>query len=95
LIEAGVAKEVARFVLPETTRTTIYMTGSIRSYIHYIQLRETEHTQKEHRLIAQEIKGIFNEYLPTVAAALAELQKEQADKDLLYSLFKEQLPQLS
>ena len=94
LLEAGVAKEVARFILPATTQTTLYMSGSVRSWIHYIELRDTDHVQKEHRLIAQEIKGIFNQYLPTVAAALLELQKEHDDKELLYSLFKEQLPDL-
>ena len=86
LIAAGVAKEVARMILPLTTQTTIYMTGSIRSWIHYLELRDDEHTQKEHQLIAKEIRAIFNEYLPTVAQALAELKQEQEEKDLLYAL---------
>jgi len=95
LIKAGVAKEVARMILPLTTQTTIFMTGSIRSWIHYLALRDDEHTQKEHRLIAQEIRQIFNQYLPTVAQALVELAKEKADKELLYTLLmdgKIQLP---
>lgn len=86
LIDAGVAKEQARFVLPATTQTTMYMTGSIRSWIHYIELRDDEHVQKEHRLITQAIRSIFNEYLPTVAAALAQLKKEKEDKEFLYKL---------
>jgi thymidylate synthase (FAD) len=86
LIGLGVAKEQARFVLPAATQTTMYMTGSIRSWIHYIELRDTDHVQKEHRLITQQIRGIFNQYLPTVAEALAQLQKEKEDKEFLYSL---------
>lgn len=88
LIDAGVAKEQARFVLPAATQTTMYMTGSIRSWIHYIELRDTDHVQKEHRLITQQIRGIFNEYLPTVAEALAQLQKEKEDKEYLWKLLK-------
>ena len=86
LLEAGVAKEVARFILPATTQTTLYMTGSIRSWIHYIELRDTDHVQKEHRMITQEIRGIFNAYLPIVATALAELDNEKETKELLYKL---------
>ena len=86
LIAAGVAKEVARMILPLTTQTTIFMTGSVRSWIHYLDIRDDKHTQKEHQLIAKEIRAIFNEYLPTVAQALDELKKEQEEKDLLYAL---------
>lgn len=86
LLESGVAKEVARMILPLTTQTTLYMTGSIRSWIHYIALRDTDHVQKEHRMITQQIRGIFNAYLPTVALALAQIDKENADKDFLYKL---------
>jgi len=95
LLNAGIAKETARFVLPATTKTTMYMTGSIRSWIHYLAIRDDDHVQKEHRLIAQEIKGIFNQYLPTVAISLAQLQKEREDKEFLYKLLTEgklQLP---
>lgn len=88
LVAAEVAKEQARFILPATTRTTMYMTGSIRSWIHYIDLRDDEHVQKEHRLIAQEVRGIFNMYLPTVAEALRQINKEQADKDYLWQLLQ-------
>lgn len=86
LVLAGVAKEVARMVLPLTTQTTLYMSGSIRSWIHYIELRDTDHVQKEHRMITQEIRGLFNAYLPTVALALTQIAKEKADKDFLHKL---------
>lgn len=86
LIHADVAKEVARMVLPLTTQTTLYMTGSIRSWIHYIDLRTKDDVQKEHREVALEIQKLFNLYLPTVAEALASIRKEQEDKDFLYSL---------
>jgi len=72
LITEGVAKEQARMVLPLATQSTLYMKGSLRSWIHYIDLRTKEDTQKEHRLIAESIKNIFNEQFPTVAEALAE-----------------------
>jgi thymidylate synthase (FAD) len=70
MISDGVAKECARFVLPLATPTRLYMSGSIRSWIHYIELRSSNGTQKEHRLIAEEIKGIFSEQFPTVSEAL-------------------------
>lgn len=70
LIEKGVAKECARFVLPLSTQTTLYMKGSCRNWIHYLELRCSEHTQKEHRLLAQEIKKIFMEQFPIVSEAL-------------------------
>jgi thymidylate synthase (FAD) len=70
LIEEGVAKESARFILPLSTSTTIYMKGSVRSWIHYLQIRCDEHTQKEHREIALEIKDIFVSLLPSVSEAL-------------------------
>jgi len=69
-LKKGVAKECARFLLPLSTKTRLYMNGTIRSYIHYIQLRTHESTQLEHRLIAEEIKKIFIQNLPTVAKAL-------------------------
>jgi len=59
LIEAGVARETARMVLPLTTETTMYMNGTVRSWIHYIDLRSKEDTQKEHREIAEAIKEVF------------------------------------
>ena len=70
LITQGVAKEQARMVLPLTTQTTMYMKGSIRSWIHYIDLRTEENTQKEHRDIAEECKSILKEHFTNVAEAL-------------------------
>ena len=70
LLDNGVAKECARFVLPLATPTRLYMSGSCRSWIHYIQLRSATGTQKEHMEIAEECKKIFSEQFPTVAEAL-------------------------
>ena len=70
LINNGVAKECARFVLPLATPTRIYMTGSCRSWIHYIQLRSANGTQKEHMDIALACREIFKEQFPTVSEAL-------------------------
>src|SRR6056300_619885 len=70
MLDEGIAKECARFVLPLATPTKIYMTGSVRSWIHYIQLRSANGTQKEHMDIANECKRIFICKFPTVAAAL-------------------------
>lgn len=70
LIEKGIAKECARMVLPLATSTTIYMTGTLRSWVHYIELRATNDTQKEHRDIAIEIKKILTQEFPLVAKAL-------------------------
>jgi len=70
LLDNGVAKECARFVLPLATPTRLYMSGSCRSWIHYIQLRSANGTQKEHMEIAEECKKIFAQQFPTVAEAL-------------------------
>jgi len=70
LIEEGVAKECARMMLPLNTATTLYMTGTVRSWIHYIDLRTNTDTQKEHRDIAMYIKYIFTKEFPCVAEAL-------------------------
>jgi len=70
MLDMGVAKECARFVLPLATPTRLYMSGSCRSWIHYIQLRSANGTQKEHMEIAEECKKIFSEQFPTVAEAL-------------------------
>ena len=70
MLEAGIAKECARFVLPLATPTRIYMTGSCRSWIHYINLRTGHGTQKEHMNIAEECKNIFLQVYPVVASAL-------------------------
>ena len=70
MLEAGIAKECARFVLPLATPTRIYMTGSCRSWIHYITLRTGNGTQKEHMDIAKECKNIFSQEYPVVSSAL-------------------------
>jgi len=70
MLEAGIAKECARFVLPLATPTRIYMTGSCRSWIHYINLRTGHGTQKEHMDIAKECKNIFSQEYPVVSEAL-------------------------
>lgn len=69
-LENGIAKECARAVLPMQTVTRLYMTGSIRSWIHYLEVRCSPDTQLEHRAIALEIKKIFVQSLPVVAEAL-------------------------
>jgi thymidylate synthase (FAD) len=69
-IERGVAKECARFLLPLNTKTTIYMTGNIRSWIHYIELRSANGTQLEHMDIANECKKYISEIVPDVAKAM-------------------------
>ena len=70
MVESGVAKECARMVLPLCTPTRIYMTGSVRSWIHYIDLRSAHGTQKEHMDIAESCKDIFKEQYPVVSEAL-------------------------
>ena len=70
MLEDDIAKECARFILPLATPTRIYMSGSCRSWIHYIQLRSANGTQKEHMEIAEACKKIFSEQFPTVAEAL-------------------------
>tara|TARA_R100000664_G_scaffold13756_1_gene21857 strand:+ start:205 stop:846 length:642 start_codon:yes stop_codon:yes gene_type:complete len=70
LLANGIAKECARFVLPLATPTRIYMTGSVRSWIHYIDLRSAHGTQKEHMAVAEGVRSIFSEQFPTVAQAL-------------------------
>lgn len=70
MIKDGIAKECARFVLPLATPTRIYMSGSIRSWIHYIELRSSHGTQKEHMNIANECKYIFIEQFPIIGEAL-------------------------
>ena len=70
MIKDGIAKECARFVLPLATPTRLYMSGSIRSWIHYINLRSGHGTQKEHMIIANECKKIFVEQFPIIGDAL-------------------------
>jgi thymidylate synthase (FAD) len=69
-LDNGIAKECARFVLPLGCNTTLYMSGSIRSWIHYIDLRASNGTQKEHMDIAIACKDIFKTELPDIAAAM-------------------------
>jgi len=69
-IKKGVAKESARLLLPLTTETTMYMSGTIRSWVHYIDLRSQEDTQKEHRDIAEGCRDIFVEHFPNISLAL-------------------------
>ena len=70
MLEVGIAKECARFVLPIATPTKLYMSGSCRSWIHYISLRTSNGTQKEHKLIADSCKQIFCKEFPIVSEAL-------------------------
>ena len=70
MLDLGVAKECARFVLPLATPTRLYMSGTVRSWIHYIELRSGHGTQKEHMDIAKACKDIFTEQFPTVAEAM-------------------------
>lgn len=68
-LEKGIAKEVARALLPMSSTTRIYMNGTLRSWMHYIDLRTEEGTQKEHRDVAEEIKKIFCKEFPIIAEA--------------------------
>ena len=70
MLDAGIAKECARFVLPLATPTRIYMTGSVRSWIHYIDLRSAHGTQKEHIDLVSEVRSIFVKQFPSVSEAL-------------------------
>ena len=70
MLKDGVAKECARFVLPLATPTRLYMTGSVRSWVHYIDLRSAHGTQKEHMVIAEACRKVFIEQFPIVSEAL-------------------------
>jgi len=70
MLDAGVAKECARFVLPLATPTKLYMTGSVRSWIHYINLRSAHGTQKEHMDLVENIREVFKQQFPVVSEAL-------------------------
>ena len=70
MLHAGIAKECARFVLPLATPTRIYMTGSVRSWIHYIDLRSAHGTQKEHMELVENVRSVFKEQFPIVSQAL-------------------------
>jgi len=77
MLGAGVAKECARNVLPLCVGTKIYMTGSVRSWLHYIDLRTANGTQKEHMDLANACKDIFMEQFPTVSVAMEWKQQEE------------------
>jgi thymidylate synthase (FAD) len=70
LIAHGYAKETARRILPVCQNTRIFMAGSVRSWIHYLEVRTGPETQKEHRLVAEQIKEVFSDQFPSVAAAV-------------------------
>ncbi len=70
MLHDGIAKECARFVLPLATPTRLYMTGSVRSWIHYIDLRSGHGTQKEHMDVAEGVRSLFCDQFPTVSEAL-------------------------
>ena len=70
MLHDGIAKECARFVLPLATPTRLYMTGSVRSWIHYIELRSAHGTQKEHMDLVENVRTVFKEQFPTVSEAL-------------------------
>jgi thymidylate synthase (FAD) len=70
LLESGVSRETARFVLPMATKTTLHMTGSIRSWIHFIQIRDDSHAQKEIQDVAKCIKSIFADALPVISESI-------------------------
>jgi thymidylate synthase (FAD) len=68
-LRRGIAKEQARFLLPLSTQTTLYMTNNVRNWIHYIDLRTKNGTQLEHKEIAEEIKKIFIKEFPAISTA--------------------------
>jgi thymidylate synthase (FAD) len=70
MIQAGIAREVARDVLPLATETRMFMKGNIRSWIHYLEIRTADDTQKEHREIANGIRDIFTHNFPSISEAL-------------------------
>lgn len=70
LIREGVAKECARMILPMSTSTTLYLNGSVRSWIHYLEQRTSSHAQKEHRDVAILVENIFKEQFPMTSKAL-------------------------
>lgn len=86
LIKLGVAKEVARMILPLTTQTTLYMSGSLRSFIHYVALRTQDDVQKEHRDIARAIKGIMYQEFPIIMEAIDTQDKKLSEDRLLLDL---------
>jgi thymidylate synthase (FAD) len=84
LLEQGVAKECARFVLPLATPTRLYMTGSCRSWIHYINLRSAHGTQKEHMDIVEAVRCIFIWQFPSVSGALEWVKSPECSERTEY-----------
>ena len=80
LLSEGVAKECARFVMPLATPTRLYMTGSVRSWIHYINLRSENGTQKEHMDIAEAVRCIFICQFPVVSEALGWMASDECSE---------------
>jgi thymidylate synthase (FAD) len=76
MIEAGIAKESARFILPMNTQTRLYMTGNARSWMFYLKTRLDEATQFEHRQVATEVESIFAEVFPITYSALSISSKQ-------------------
>lgn len=76
-LKRGIAKECARFLLPLNTETTIYMTGSVRSWLHYIFIRAHKDTQLEHRFIAEAAMGILCTDFPNISRALTKIEAEK------------------
>ena len=76
LLGAGVAREQARMVLPLATKTKIHMTGSVRSWIHFLELRDDSHAQKEIQKIAAEVKNILSSELPNVFKSIKQIQSK-------------------
>ena len=74
LVSEGVAKESARFILPLAAPTKLYMNGTIRSWIHYIQLRTGKETQLEHRALAAAAQDIFSKQFPIIAEAVGWIE---------------------
>jgi thymidylate synthase (FAD) len=76
MLDKGVAKECARFVLPQATMTRLYMSGSLRSWMHYIDLRSAHGTQKEHMEVAEAVRCLFTCQFPTISSALGWERKD-------------------
>lgn len=74
LVAEGASKETARFVLPLSTQTTLYMKGSVRSWVHYLMVRDDPHAQKEHRVVAQAVRPIMQKHFPNVMAAVDSIR---------------------
>ena len=74
LLELGIAKECARKILPINSPTRLYMSGTLRSWLHYLQVRRGPETQLEHRVIAQEIASILCKHIPSIFNVIQEDQ---------------------